>query len=640
MNWFRKIPRWVLGVILFGVSGSFVFWGIPSVFSFSGAAPMIRVGDTKLYSQDFQQHYNRYLRERSEQERRQISTEEGRARNLDYAARDRLVTRLLVEQKARDLGLAISRDQVVDELRSVPGLSDGKGNINPQALAQILQNNQTNEAGLIAQIEGDMVQHQLIGTVLSSLQLPPDMVKALQRFRLERRVAEYVLIDPSRAGQIADPAEAELKKYYETHIEQFSAPEYRAVSVVTASAKEAAAHVEIPEADIKAAYDANKAKYQTPEKRKLEQIRFPTEAKAREARLQLNAGKSFEEVAKAAGFKPDDIQLGEISAGDTSVPAEAFTIELNKPSEPLKGAFGWVMLRATASTPGIVKTLEDVRQEIRDGLATERAKDQVFKVSTDYDDARGGGATMEEASTKLSLKLTKIAAVDKSGKNETGQTIDNLPVGGDFLARVFASESGGDGSGLQENEDGVYYEFRVDSIKPATKKAFAAVRNDVLTMWRAEQQRQKLQAIAEGLVKRGNAGETMAQIAGPLGVAPLKSDALPRYPATAVFSQEALKTLFDTKIGGFFSGPVSDGKSIVVARVDSSLQQAEVAGSPESGMYGEILNQAFVGDIATQFTTALRRETCSQKTWWETVFGTHLQDCVDEDQFKRVHAGE
>jgi peptidyl-prolyl cis-trans isomerase D len=308
-------------------------------------------------------------------------------------------------------------------------------------------------------------------------------------------------------------------------------------------------------------------------------------------------------------------------------------------SPALKGTFGWVIVRATASTPGTVKALDEVRQELRDAIAGDRAKDQVSELTNKYEDARGGGSTIEEAAGKLNLKLTKIASIDKTGKSDTGQTVE-LPVGGDFLSRVFSTEAGGDGSGLQENEDGVYYEIRVDSVKPSAKKPFDAVRNDVLAMWRAEEQNKKLKAIADDLAKRGNGGATMAQLAAPLGVAPLKSDPLPRFAPTAVFSVTALKTLFDTKVGGFFAGPVSDGKSFVVARVDSIAQQADVAGSPESGIYAQILNQAFVGDIANQFTDALRRDTCNRKTLWENIFGTTVQDCVDEAQFKRVHAGE
>ena len=76
----------------------------------------------------------------------------------------------------------------------------------------------------------------------------------------------------------------------------------------------------------------------------------------------------------------------------------------------------------------------------------------------------------------------------------------------------------------------------------------------------------------------------------------------------------------------------------IQARADGSL--AEVAGSPESGMYAQILNQAFVGDIANQFTASLRHETCNRVTIWENIFGGHLPDCVNEEQFKRARSGE
>ena len=41
-----------------------------------------------------------------------------------------------------------------------------------------------------------------------------------------------------------------------------------------------------------------------------------------------------------------------------------------------------------------------------------------------------------------------------------------------------------------------------------------------------------------------------------------------------------------------------------------------------------------------QFSAALRHDTCDRATIWESVIGTHLKDCVDETQFRRVHAGE
>ena len=60
----------------------------------------------------------------------------------------------------------------------------------------------------------------------------------------------------------------------------------------------------------------------------------------------------------------------------------------------------------------------------------------------------------------------------------------------------------------------------------------------------------------------------------------------------------------------------------------------------QAAIFDQVFNQAFVGDVAGQFTNALRRETCSQKTIWERLFGSSVHDCVDEAQFARAHAGE
>src|SRR5690606_29165519 len=103
---------------------------------------------------------------------------------------------------------------------------------------------------------------------------------------------------------------------------------------------------------------------------------------------------------------------------------------------------------------------------------------------------------------------------------------------------------------------------------PSSKKAFEQVRDQVLADWRNEELEKRLTAMADDLVKRGKGGESMDAIASSLGVAPLRSDPLPRYGSrTAIFGPEVVTAAHDAKkVGEFFTGPVADGKSRVVGR--------------------------------------------------------------------------
>lgn len=621
----RKASKgWLAGILILLLVASFGIWGVQDMLNLSSTPTLATVGGEEITSDELQREFNRFLRQMTRDSKVELSSAQAKALGLDRQALDRMLTRKALLQKAKDLGLNVSQAQVVDSLKAIPGLSDGAGGINTQALQQILQNNELGQDEFLDLVHGDMLREQLMRTLLAGVTLPPGLNAALNRFRLERRTAEYVLVDPARAGEIKDPDDATLRKYYTEHAgDKYSTPELRAVTVVSARAADVSSEVQVTNEEIKRVYENNKRLYETPEKRTLEQIRFKSEAKAREAKTKLDAGQSFEAVAQAEGFKPEDIRLGEVSKSDTTIPAIAFQLPLSTVSEPVKGPFGWVILRALASTPGTLKTLDEVKPEIRDKLAEGPIKDKLLERTEAFEDARGGGATLEEAAKKHMLPILKIAAIDTRGNDANGQPIEGLP-GGEFLRQVFSAESGVD-SELGETPDGVYFEFRVDKISPVAKKPFEQVKADVLADWRAEELDRRLKKIADDLLKRGNGGESMASIASSLGVAPLRSDPLPRYGETEIFGSDTVAALADVKAGKFFSGPVAHGKSLVVARLADIQYAPEPLDAPTRTAYSQRLREAFASDLAEQFSNTVRDE---------------VGVTIDEERFKTFHAGE
>jgi peptidyl-prolyl cis-trans isomerase D len=381
--------------------------------------------------------------------------------------------------------------------------------------------------------------------------------------------------------------------------------------------------VTVTEDEIKKAYERAKSYFETPEKRRIEQIRFKSETAARAAKAKLDAGQTFEAVAKAEGYKPEDIKLGEVSKNDSTIPAGAFELAVNKVSDPLKGAFGWVILRVLSVTPGTVKTLEEARTEIREQFLKERSKDLLVQLTIDFEDALGAGSTLEEAAKKFNLPVKAVVAMDAKGNDPAGAPVEGLP-GGEFLGQVFASETGTD-SEISETSDGVRYMYRVDKVSPTARKPLAQVREDVLSAWRNEELTKRLSAIADDLVKKGNGGQSMASIASSLGVAPLRTDPMPRYGKQAVFGEDTLETAGEAKIGQFFTGAVADGKSRVVARLADISYQEEAPTDPLRQAYGVQLRQIFGEDLIEQFSTAVRADV-----------GTS----IDEAAFAKFHSGE
>lgn len=615
---------WVAGIMIIVLAGSFAVWGVQDMLNLTTRPTIATIGHEEVTQEEMQREFTRFLRQMAQQTGAEMPSQQAKQLGLDREALDQLVNKKAMYQKARDLGFNITTSQVIDGLKTIRGLSDGAGGLDPRALQQLMQQNQMTENELIETVRGDILREQLVRTLIQGIRLPVGLDMALNRFRQERRIADYVLVDPSRAGEIKDADDATLRKFYDAHAkERYAIPELRAVTVVTARPSDVESQLQVTEDDIKKRYAARRSTYETPEKRTLEQIKFKSEAAARAAKTKLDAGTSFDDVAKAEGLKPEDIKLGDVNKGAPGTPAEAFTTELDKATDPIKGPFGWVILRATSITPGTIKTLEEVQEDIRKELVAERSKDKLFDLTNEFEDTRGGGATLEEAAAKHKLPVTKVASVDVRGNDANGQTVDGLP-GGDFLPRVFIAEQGVD-SELLEGADGSYFEFRVDRVTPASTKPFDQVKAQVLADWRAEELEKRLVATADALVKRGNAGESIQAIASSLGVAPLKTDPLPRYGQNAIFGTETLQKLADTSIGKFVTGPVADGKSRIVARLSDIQYVTGENEALERETYSQRLREAFASDVLAQFSNSARAD---------------AGVTINEERFKAFHEGE
>lgn len=618
-NWSKG---WVAAILILLLVGSFGIWGVQDWMNVTTTTKIATVGGTDITPERFQQEFTNYIAKFARETKQELSTAQAKALNFDRVALDELLTREALLAKAKTMGLSVTNEQIVDVLRA--NIGDGRGGVDTNRLQMILQQGQFSEAQFYEMIRSDLLRSQMLRSITSGTTLPPGLERALHKYRLERRVVEYVVIDAARAGTIGDPAEAALKKYYEKNAAaRYSAPEYRGFTYVAIKPADVAAGVVVTEDEIKAAYERAKRFFETPEKRKLEQIKFKSEAAAKAAKAKLDAGQTFEAVAQAEGFKLEDIKLGDVSKTDTTIPPAAFELALNKVSEPVKGPFGWVIVRVLGITPGTVKTLDEAREDIRKRFVEDRSKDLLSALTNKFEEAVGEGKTIEEAATLTKVAAVTVAAVDAGGKDAAGQAVAGLPAG-DFLGQVFAADTGAD-SDIGEATDGARYMFRVDKVTPGAKKPFDQVRAQVLADWRAEELENKLIKIADDLAKKGDAGQSMASIASSLGMSVLKTDPMDRNPRHAVLGPDAVSAAGDAKVGGFFSGSVATGVGRVVGRVASVEFVPEAEDDPARQQSAAMLRQVFAEDYVDQFTKAVRGE---------------VGVVIDETQFSKFHANE
>jgi peptidyl-prolyl cis-trans isomerase D len=567
----RKGAARTFGLILVGLLViSFAVWGIADIFTGYGKQTLIRVGDTEITSQDYLRTQQEVLRAMSSQAGRSLSLQEARALGLDSRVLERLVGGAAVDNHAKQLHLGITDALLLEDIMKDFAFKDALGNFSPAQFQQALYQIGMNEHGYLLALRERNLRRQILSTVGKVAASPTILVEALNKFNSETRTLRYVLIPASVGGEIPEPTEEDLKRYYENNQGQFTQPETRKVGILAVTPETVKEQVNITEADLKAAYEASKEQIGKPEKRRVQQIAFPDLDAAKAAQEKLEGGADFVELAKEQGLTESDIDLGNVSRAELADPAiaeAAFTLEVDKVSEPITGKLGnVVLLRVTAIEPGSTPTFEEAKADLEKKLLKERGSGAIFDLHDKIEDELASGTTLSEAAEKLKVNYQLIEQVDREGRKPDGSTV-TLPAQKELLNAVFATDTGIENDPIDAKDEGVIW-YEVLGVVPETRKPLEQVKEEVVKGWRSEETRKGIAKYAQDLVTSLNVGKTLEDVAKDLNSEILVSDPLKRDSITVNVLPSAVAQAFTLPEKGFGSAPSGVDEGRIVFQVD------------------------------------------------------------------------
>jgi peptidyl-prolyl cis-trans isomerase D len=610
----NKIGRSWLGkvvvAILFGfLIVSFAIWGIGDIFRGSVSTTVARVGNTDISAEAFRTAYQNELQRLMRQTRQSITPDRARALGLDTQILSRLVSEAALDQKAKELGLAVSDQLVARTITQDPNFRGPNGQFDRAAFDDILRSNSLSEAAFVREQRGVVTRLQLADAIAGALPVPLAMRETIHRYGAERRSAAYVLLSPAAAGDIPAPTEEQLKTYFEEHKAAFRAPEYRAVNAVALGPETLAKPEQVSDADARQRYEQVKgSRYGTPERRTIQQIVFPNLEEAEATFKRIKDGATFEAIAAERNVDPKSLELGTFSRTELIDPAvanAAFSLAEGAVSGPVQGRFGPVLVRVTKIEPENVKPFEQVAAEVKREVALERARNTINEVHDAIEDLRAGAKPLAEIAKEKGLPLVSIPAIDRTGRDKAGNPVPNLPERDALLTAVFTSDVGVDKEPLRTRASG-YVWYDVTGIEPARDKSFEEVRDAVAAQWRNEEVSRRLSDKARTLVERIDKGEPVEAVAAELGVPAQTATDLARN-ATQPLSADVVARIFSTPVGKAASAP-SGENGRAVFKVTAATVPPFVTSSREASAIEERLRVALSEDLLAQYIAQIEKD--------------------------------
>ena len=405
---------------------SFAIWGIGDIFRGFGRSTVAKVGGTEITVEQFRMLYNERLQQISRQFGRPITMEQARSMGLDRLVIGQLISDMLLDDRARKLGLNLSDAEVARAITTDPAFQGPNGQFDRFRFEQLIRQAGYTEARFVAERRRradppPAAEHG--GIRIDACRRPgstPPTATATRNARSNtscstaRRPAKF-----RRQRRKCSPSIIEERKVL------FRAPEYRKLVIVTLIPSEQAHWIEISDAEAKRAYEERRSRYVTPERRHIQQIVFPNAEEARAAADRIAKGASFAEIAKERGLTDKDIDLGTLTkAGviDRAVADAAFALKEGEVSAPVQGRFGTALVQVLKIEPEQVRSLRGGRAPSSRRSWRPRAPRPRCSASTTRSRTRAPRARRwRRPPPTLKLASRTIEAIDRSGRDPVGR---------------------------------------------------------------------------------------------------------------------------------------------------------------------------------------------------------------------------
>ena len=602
------VGGWVAKIFLGVLIASFAVWGIAGeVFGPGSSNAVATVGETKVPPSRFVTSYYNALENVRRTFGRQPTRDQARVLGVEQTALAQIVSAATLDEYARRLGVTLSDEQLGQLIGQERSFQDAQGRFDRRRFQDAVRNARTSESAFIEDQNRAAVRAQIGSAAVAGDLVPSVFEKAASVHANETRVFELAELGPEQIGEIPAPTEAQLKSWFDDRLQRYRAPEYRSVALITLDPASLADPDSVDDARVEAEYESRLAAFTTPELRTIQQLPFPTREAAEEAKKALSEGATFETVRNEASIDADVANLGKLPrerVSDPVIAEAAFSLPLNEASEILDGRFGPVIVQVTEIEPEIVRPIEEVADELRRNLALQDASRRVGDLYNEIEDARAGGASVEEIAKANGLNVTTIDKLDAEGRGADGAALATpLPPAATLLREIFDADVDAPTNAVPIGSTG-YVWFDVKNVEAARDRTLDEARIRAVADWTNRERAKLLDEAARKIVERVENGTSLREAAAEFSVPVMRTEPLTRNGDDPRLGRDGVEAGFAGPVGTAFVATPGPGRR-TVGRV-AEISAPEAAELAERQM--ELIRAGVAQDMLQQVIGRLQSE--------------------------------
>ncbi len=585
---------------------SFAVWGISDVFRGGQGDAVVIVGPNKVSVQEYAQAWDRELNRIIRQSEGKITTKQARDYGLAEQLLQRMTNDAAVDAKASQMGIGMSDRLIAEEIRKLEAFVDPiTGKFSDEQYRSTLANARYTPEQFERGVRNDLLRAQIINPVVSGIAAPKSMAQIELNYRGEQRHVTSVVLPEDIIATPEDPTDEVLAGFLAEHPENFRTPELRGASLVTISATDLASEIDVPEDKIKELFEFRQSELSEPETRSWVQLSAPDEATAKIITERLQAGETAEAISQSLNLSPPIVfeDTAQADTPDDQIAQTVFDAKAAGDIGTSEGRLAWAAWKLNGITAANLKTLDDVRDTLRDEFIKEESADKLYELVGNFEDARASGATLEEAAETTGLLLLTLPPVDQTGRDGSGEPIAAIFGQKEILETLFETEEAVE-SEILETPDGDYYVIRTDSIKAPQTPELADIHDKALEAWKIDTRSREIKTMADKIAEALKTGEQPNAVAERFPGTRVESAILQRGQNIPPLTQRHAALLFQTPVGEVAMAPGQLNQSLYISRVENIIPAGRVPDSQVEETRSTIAN-ALAGDMQAEFLRGL-----------------------------------
>ena len=520
---------------------------------------------------------------------------------LDQQILQQMVDEQAAMAEARKRGLSVSDTEVAQFIYSMPEFQENGRFIGQARYTALLRMQRPPMSA--EEFENGLRRRLLVNKLQTALTdwvtVPDKDVDQEFKRRNEKVKVELVAFPADKFRSEVTVGDADVASYFEAHKDAYRIGERRKIRYVLVDVEALRAKAVVTAREVERNYNQNAETYSTPEQVRASHILLKTDgkndaevkAKAEDLLKQIKGGADFAELAKKNSQDEASAKQGgdlDYFARGRMVPEfdeVAFSLQPGQVSDLVKTQFGYHIIKVVDKKPATTRSLDEVRAQITDQLAWEKAQAQASTLAATLENEIKSPADLDKVAKTSGLK------VEESGYFTREEPILGLGPSPQASAEAFDLNQG-QVSGAVRTSRGFAFMTVVDKQAPRPSKLEEVkdrVKEDLIREKAKELARQKAAAVASAAKGNGD----LAKAAKAAGVEVKTSELQARDAAfPEVGTSRQVDTVAFSQPTGTVSDPIATDNAAVVVKVveHRDVTPAEVAAGRDQ-LREELLNE-------------------------------------------------